>query len=98
MKRLFAWLLPAVLAGALAPFLRSDGGDGWLFVRAGRTMLSGDWSHTFASSAIQAGPLQLLLFGTVGRSPAVLAAVLAAATALLLTRAVRSLGVERPAL
>jgi hypothetical protein len=39
-----------------------------------------------------------LLFGTIGRSPAVLAAVLAAATALLLTLAARSLGVDRPAL
>jgi hypothetical protein len=98
MKRLLAWVLPAVVAAAVAPFLRSDGGDGWLFVRAGKTMLSGDWSHTFASSAIQAGPLQLLLFGTVGRSQPVLAALLAATTALLLTLAVRSLGVERPAL
>jgi hypothetical protein len=98
MKRLLAWLLPAVLAAAVAPLLRSDGGDGSLFVRAGRTMLSADWSHAFAIPAVQAGPLQLLLFGTVGRSPAVLAAVLAAATALLLTFAVRSLGVDRPAL
>jgi hypothetical protein len=98
MKRFLAWLLPAATAAAVAPFLRSDGGDCWLFVRAGRTMLSGDWSHAFASSGVQAGPLQLLLFGTVGRSPAVLAAVLAAATALLVTCAVRALGVERPAL
>jgi hypothetical protein len=97
-KRLLAWALPAALAAGLAPFLRSDGGDMSLFVRAGRTMLSGDWSHTFSSSGIQAGPLQLLLFGTVGRSPAALAAVLAAAAALLLTLAVRSLGVERPRL
>ena len=98
MKRLLAWLLPALLSAALAPFLRSDGGDAELFVRAGRTMLSGEWSHSFANSAVQAGPLQLLLFGTVGRSPAVLAAVLAATTVLLLTFAVRTLGVERPAL
>jgi hypothetical protein len=95
MKRLLAWLLPAAAAAAVAPFLRSEGGDGWMFVRAGRTMLSGDWSHAFASRAIQVGPLQLLLYGTVGRSPAVLAAVLAATTALLVTCAVRSLGVER---
>jgi hypothetical protein len=98
MKRFLAWLLPATAAAAVAPFLRSDGGDSWLFVRAGRTMLSADWGHAFASSGIQAGPLQLLLFGTVGRSPAALAAVLAAATALLVTCAVRALGVERPAL
>jgi hypothetical protein len=95
MKRLLAWALPAVLAAVLAPFLRTEGGDAWLFVRAGKTMLSGDWSHTFATSEIQAGPLQLLLFGTVGRSPALLAALLAATAALLLTFAVRSLGVER---
>jgi hypothetical protein len=98
MKRLLAWVLPAVLAAVLAPFVRSNGGDGWMFVRAGKTLLSGDWSHAFSSSAIQAGPLQLLLFGTVGRWPAVLAALLGATAALLLTFAVRSLGVDRPRL
>jgi hypothetical protein len=97
-KRLLAWALPAVLAAALTPFLRSDGGDGSLFVRTGKTMLSGDWTHAFANPAVQAGPLQLLLFGTVGRSSAILAAVLATTTALLLTFSVRSLGVEHPAL
>ena len=98
MKRLLPWILPAVLAAGVAPFVRSDGGDGWMFVQAGRTMLSGDWTHAFAGSAIQAGPLQLLLYGTVGRSPAVLASVLAAAAALLVTVAARSLGVVRPRL
>ena len=73
MKRLLPWILPAVLAAGVAPFVRSDGGDGWMFEQAGRTMLSGDWTHAFAGSAIQAGPLQLLLYGTVGRSPTVLA-------------------------
>ena len=98
MKRLLPWVVPAALAAGLAPFVRSDGGDGWLFVNAGKTMLSGNWSHAYDSSFIQAGPIQLLLFGTVGRSPAVLAAVLAAVTALLVTGAARSVGVERPRL
>ena len=98
MRRLLPWIRPAAAAAALAPFVRSDGGDGWLFVNAGKTMLSGNWSHAYDSSFIQAGPIQLLLFGTVGRSPAVLAAVLAAVTALLVTGAARSVGVERPRL
>lgn len=95
-RRLAPWLGPAALAAALEPFVRSDGGDTWLFVRAGRTLLSSGWSHAFADKAIQAGPLQLALFGSLGRSQGALAAVLAAAAALLVTAAARSAGVSRP--
>jgi hypothetical protein len=93
-KRLWLWLLPALAAGALAPPLRGDGGDTWLFVAAGKTLLSPHWSHTFADPAIQAGPLQLVVYGTVGRSAAALAAVLAVATALLVQAAARAVGIR----
>lgn len=93
MKRAAPWLLPALTAGAIAPFLRGDGGDTWLFVRAGRTLLSSHWSHAFADSSIQVGPLQLALYGSAGRSPALLAALLAVAAVLLVQAAARAAGV-----
>ena len=95
-RRFLPWLVPAAAAVALEPFVRSDGGDTWLFVRAGRTLLSGEWTHAFADRSTQVGPLQLALFGSVGRSPGALAAVLAAAAALLVVAAARAAGVERP--
>ena len=95
-RRLVPWLVPAAAAALLEPFVRSDGGDTWLFVRAGRTLLSPHWTHAFADSSIQAGPLQLALYGSVGRSPVVLAAVLAATAALLVATAARAAGVARP--
>ena len=98
MRRLLLWLGPAAAAAALEPFVRSDGGDTWLFVRAGRVLLSSDWSRAFADRSIQVGPLQLALDGTVGRSPEVLAVLLAAAAALLVTAVARVAGVERPRL
>jgi hypothetical protein len=98
MKRVLAWIVPAAAAAALAPLARGDGGDGWMFVAAGRTLLSSHWSHAFADSAVQVGPLQLALFGSVGRSPVALAVVLGVAAALLPVAAARTLGVERPAL
>jgi len=97
-RRILPWLCPAAAAAALEPFVRSDGGDTWLFVRAGRTLLSSDWSRAFADKGTQVGPLQLALFGSIGRSPGLLAAVLAAAAALLVTAACRAAGVERPRL
>jgi hypothetical protein len=69
-----------------------------MFVAAGRTLLSSDWSRAFANRSIQAGPLQLALFGSVGRSGEALAILLATATALLVVAAARVLGVTRPAL
>ena len=95
MKRTAAlWLLPALAAGAVAPPLRGDGGDTWLFVGAGRTLLSSHWSLAFADPAIQAGPLQLALYGSVGRSTAALATVLAVATALLVQASARAAGLR----
>ncbi len=95
-RRFLPWLVPAAAAAALEPFVRSDGGDTWLFVRAGRTLLSEEWTHAFADRSTQVGPLQLALFGSVGRSPGALAAVLAASAALLVVAAARAAGVERP--
>ncbi|HEY8705475.1 MAG TPA: hypothetical protein VIL98_12020 [Gaiellaceae bacterium] len=97
-KRILLWLGPAAAAAALEPFVRSDGGDTWMFVNAGRTLLSGDWSHAFVDQAIQVGPLQLALYGSVGRSPDVLAALLSAVAVLLVMAAARAVGVERPRL
>jgi hypothetical protein len=97
-KRSFLWLGPAVAAAALEPFVRAEGGDTWMFANAGRTLLSSNWSHAFADQSIQVGPLQLALYGSVGRSPDVLAMVLSAAAALLVMAAARAAGVERPRL
>jgi hypothetical protein len=98
MRRALAWTLPALAAAALAPLVRGDGGDGWIFVAAGRTLLSPHWSHAFADPSLQVGPLQLALFGSVGRSPVALAVLLGVVAALLPVAAARALGVERPAL
>lgn len=97
-KRLLLWLGPAAAAAALAPLVRAEGGDTWMFVNTGRTLLSADWSHAFADTSTQVGPLQLALYGSVGRSPGVLAALLGAAAALLVMAAARAAGVERPRL
>jgi hypothetical protein len=69
-----------------------------MFVAAGRTLLSSGWSRSFANRSIQVGPLQLVLFGSIGRSGEALAILLATATALLVVAAARALGVTRPAL
>ncbi len=98
MRRILPWIVPAAAAALLAPLARGDGGDGRLFVAAGRTLLSGDWSRAFAGPSVQVGPLQLALFGSIGRSPVALAIVLGVAAALLAVAAARAAGVERPAL
>jgi hypothetical protein len=98
MKRILAWVVPVAAAAAVAPIARGDGGDGWLFVAAGRTLLSSHWSGTFARPGIQVGPLQLALFGTVGRAPLALAILLGMAAALLVLLAARAAGVEQPRL
>jgi hypothetical protein len=95
MRRIAPWLLPALAAALVAPIARGDGGDGWLFVAAGRTLLSSHWERAFADPAIQVGPLQLLLYGSVGRSPTALAIVLGVAVALLVVAAGRAAGVNR---
>jgi hypothetical protein len=69
-----------------------------MFVKAGRVLLSADWSHAFADQGMQVGPLQLALYGSVGRSPGALAMLLAATAALLVMAVARGAGVERPRL
>jgi hypothetical protein len=80
----------AAAIAALHQGLNDDEGDAHLFVWAGRTLLSGHWSHAFSHSVVQAGPLQLALFGSLGRSSGALALVLGPATALLVIAAVPS--------
>jgi len=93
MRRFAPWLVPAVLAAVVAPLVRGDGGDSPLFVAAGRTVLSSHWRETFADSSVQAGPLQLALFGSVGRSLAILSAVVGVCVVVLVVAAARSAGV-----
>jgi len=96
MRRTLAWIAPVAAAAAVAPLARGDGGDAWMFTADGRTLLSSHWSLAFAHSYIQVGPLQLALFGTVGRSPTALAVLLGAAAALVVVAAARAAGVEQP--
>ena len=96
--RFLPWAVPSVAAGVVALFQPPSGGDGSMFVGAGRTLLSADWSRAFSKPNIQVGPLQLALFGSLGRSNVALAVVLAAVTALLLVAAARAAGVRNPAL
>ena len=93
MRRFAPWLVPTLLAAAVAPLVRGDGGDSPLFVAAGRTLLSSHWRDAFANSSIQVGPLQLALFGSVGRSLAVLSIVVGVGVALLVVAATRAAGV-----
>jgi len=98
MRRFAPWLVPAVLAAVVAPLVRGDGGDSPLFVAAGRTLLSSHWREAFADSSVQAGPLQLALFGSVGRSLTVLSVVVGVGVVLLVLTAARSAGVTSPRL
>lgn len=94
-----AWVLPAAAAAvaALHQGLAVDG-DSHLFIWAGQTLLSSHWNQAFALSTVQAGPLQLALFGSVGHWHAALALVLTIGTALLVVAAARAVGVKSPAL
>jgi hypothetical protein len=74
------------------------GGDSPLFLRAGRTLLSSHWTSAFALPDVQAGPFQLALYGSVGRSSVALALLVAAGTALLVVATARVVGVRNPAL
>lgn len=98
MRRVAAWGAPIVAASTAALLVGRNGGDSYRFVGAGRTLLSTHWSHAFASKYIQAGPLQLALFGSIGRSSTVLAVVLALATTLLLLAVAVAVGVRSPTL
>jgi hypothetical protein len=92
------WLVPVAAAWVAASRNLSLGDDGALFVRAGRTLLSSHWSHAFAVPTVQAGPVQLMLFGSLGRSGWALSLVLATGIVLLVVAAARRVGVESPAL
>ena len=92
------WLVPVAAAWLAASRLLVIGGDGPLFVRAGRTLLSSHWNLAFARPDVQAGPLQLALFGSLGRWSWVLLFVLATAIVLLVVGAARRVGVENPVL
>ncbi len=95
-----AWVVPAAAAtiDAFRQGLNDSEGDAHIFIWAGRTLLSGQWSHAFSHSIVQAGPLQLALFGSLGRSSNALALVVAPAIALLVVATVRAVGVTNPVL
>jgi hypothetical protein len=86
------WLLPAAFAAALAP---PASGDFTLFHTAGKAFLFDDWSAAFADPAIQVGPFQLALFGSLGHA---VGYVVAPALALLVVTAARVVGVREPQL
>jgi hypothetical protein len=89
-RRYLPWLLPALCAAALAP---PADGDSWLFITAGHSFLSHDWSRAFANPSIQAGPLQLALFGGLGHW---VGFVIAPVLALLVVTASRAAGIRNP--
>jgi hypothetical protein len=92
------WFVPVAAAWLAASRHLAIGDDGALFVRAGRTLLSSQWRHAFSVPNVQAGPLQLALFGSLGRSDWALSLVLATAIVLLVVAAARRVGVESSAL
>src|SRR5437764_7157874 len=58
------WGVPIATAIAMAFVARHDYlVDAGVFVPAGRALLSGHWSRTFADPAVQAGPLELFVYG-----------------------------------
>jgi hypothetical protein len=97
--QVLAWTVPAAAAAVAA---LHDGfnvsGDSHLFLEYGQTLLSSHWNQAFSYSAVQVGPLQLLLYGSVGRSTVALALVLSVVTALLVVAAGRVVGLKNPVL
>jgi hypothetical protein len=89
-RRFVPWLVPAAFAAALAP---PASGDFTLFHAAGQAFLFHDWSGAFADPAIQVGPFQLALFGSLGHA---VGYVVAPALALLVVTAARIVGVREP--
>ncbi len=96
MRRAVAWSGAVGAAGAVAWLAGGTGGDTYRFVAAGRTLLSAHWDHAFASKFIQAGPLQLAVFGSIGRSGTALAVALALTTTVLLLATAEAVGVRNP--
>jgi hypothetical protein len=89
-RKYLPWLLPAAVAAALAP---PATGDFTTFHTAGHVLLSSRWLDAFADPDIQVGPLQLALFGSLGRA---VGYVVAPGLALLVVTAVRTVGVRQP--
>jgi hypothetical protein len=94
LTQVIGWLVPVAAAAYAATRQRIVGGDTELFVTAGRTLLSGHWDRAFAASTVQVGPVQLALYGSVGRWPETLALALAIGTALLVVAAARAASVK----
>ena len=97
MRRVVSWGCPVGASVAVAVLVGGTGGDSYRFVDAGLTLLSSHWSHAFSSKYVQAGPLQLLLFGSIGRSATALAVLLALGTTVLLLATAEAVGVKKPA-
>jgi hypothetical protein len=96
-------VLPWTLLAAAAAVAALHGGfvlsgDPHLFLEYGRTLLSSHWNQAFSAPAVQVGPLQLLLYGSMGRSAVALGLFLSVATALLVVAAARVVGVRNPVL
>jgi hypothetical protein len=89
------WAVPGTAAALVAPFAQGGGGDGWQFVSAGRVLLSSHWDRAFSDPGIQVGPLQLLVFGSIGRRPTALSILIGVTAALLVVLAARETGVRR---
>ena len=99
LAQILAWTVPPTVAAVTAIHQGVyNGGDAILFVRFGRILLSSQWDQAFSVSDIQAGPLQLALYGWLGGSFEAMALVLACGTALLVVAATRAAGVRNPAL
>jgi hypothetical protein len=60
---LFGALAAAAAVGLAVP--PGDTGDLFYFVHGAERLLSGGWTETYASPALQIGPLQLILFGAL---------------------------------
>ena len=90
------WTLPAAAAAvaALHGGIRASAATRTSSSSTGRTLLSSHWNQAFSASAVQVGPLQLLLYGSIGRSAVALALFLSVATALLVVAAARVVGVR----
>jgi hypothetical protein len=102
--QVLAWTVPAAAAAATAIHQSSHfgdtnyGGDAILFVRFGQILLSSHWDQAFSHSDIQAGPLQLVFFGSLADAEETIAILLGVATALLVVAAARAAGVRNAVL
>jgi hypothetical protein len=96
----FAGFLAAAVAFGSFEKSYTNVGDVWLFAKAGSTLLSTHWAHTFDRASVQAGPLELVLASiarTVGGGHVGFAIVLDLACSSALATAAMSLLGRRPA-